>query len=186
MKPENILLHDNLQVKILDFGISKLLSPKQSILFTTLRGTRSYLAPKWLTSTAISDKIDVYSYGMVLLEIVKGIRNNCNREIYFPLFALKMHEQGKYLELADPRLEGRVRSEEIEKLVQIALCCMHKEPVLRPAMAGVVGMLEAGLAFGEPRVESLNYLRSNGGHNEFVLFPDSLAYISSQQVLEEF
>jgi serine/threonine protein kinase len=77
VKPENILLHDNLQVKISDFGISKLLSPEQSALFTTLRGTRGYLAPEWLTSSPISDKADVYSYGMVLLEIVRG-RKNCS------------------------------------------------------------------------------------------------------------
>ncbi|KAK6150814.1 hypothetical protein DH2020_015746 [Rehmannia glutinosa] len=72
IKPENILLHDKSQVKISDFGLSKLLSPEQSGLFTTLRGTRGYLAPEWLTSTSISDKTDVYSYGMLLLEIIRG------------------------------------------------------------------------------------------------------------------
>uniref|UniRef100_A0A2N9GPH6 Receptor-like serine/threonine-protein kinase n=1 Tax=Fagus sylvatica TaxID=28930 RepID=A0A2N9GPH6_FAGSY len=183
VKPENILLHDNLQVKISDFGLSKLLNPDQSALFTTMRGTRGYLAPEWLTSSAIYDKVDVYSYGMVLLEIVRG-RKNCSlqtwshstknsssegsasstssiselRPIYFPLFALQMHEQRRYLELADPRLEGRVTSEEVEKLVRIALCCVHEDPMLRPTMANVVGMLEGGLALGEPRVESLNFL----------------------------
>uniref|UniRef100_A0A2N9GH19 Receptor-like serine/threonine-protein kinase n=1 Tax=Fagus sylvatica TaxID=28930 RepID=A0A2N9GH19_FAGSY len=183
VKPENILLHDNLQVKISDFGLSKLLNPDQSALFTTMRGTRGYLAPEWLTSSAIYDKADVYSYGMVLLEIVRG-RKNCSlqtwshstknsssegsasstssiselRPIYFPLFALQMHEQRRYLELADPRLEGRVTSEEVEKLVRIALCCVHEDPMLRPTMANVVGMLEGGLALGEPRVESLNFL----------------------------
>ncbi|KAJ8618942.1 hypothetical protein MRB53_015128 [Persea americana] len=81
---------------------------------------------------------------------------------YFPLFALEMHEQGKYLELADPRLEGRVASEQVEKLVRIALCCVHEEPMLRPSMATVVAMLEGGLPLGEPRVESLNFLRFYG------------------------
>lgn len=211
VKPENILLHDDLQVKISDFGISKLLSPEQSTLFTTMRGTRGYLAPEWLTSSAISDKIDVYSYGMVLLEIVSG-RNNFSAEInsppgpiYFPLFALEMHEQRKYLELADARVEGRVTSEEVEKLVRIALCCVHEEPALRPAMASVVGMLEGGLPLGEPRVESLNFLRFYGrgfteistiegsdGQNEFDINTtsqsatsgsyNSLSYISSHQV----
>uniref|UniRef100_A0A2N9FK57 non-specific serine/threonine protein kinase n=1 Tax=Fagus sylvatica TaxID=28930 RepID=A0A2N9FK57_FAGSY len=77
VKPENILLHDNLQVKISDFGISKLLSHEQSTFYTALRGTRGYLAPEWLTGSPISDKADVYSYGMVLLEIVTG-RKNCS------------------------------------------------------------------------------------------------------------
>nr|DAD24538.1 TPA_asm: hypothetical protein HUJ06_026002 [Nelumbo nucifera] len=75
VKPGNILLHDQFQVKISDFGLSKLLTSDQSSLFTTMRGTRGYLAPEWLTGTAISDKTDVYSYGMVLLEIVRGRRN---------------------------------------------------------------------------------------------------------------
>ncbi|OMO62593.1 hypothetical protein CCACVL1_22730 [Corchorus capsularis] len=185
VKPENILLHDHFQAKISDFGLSKLLSPEQSSLFTTMRGTRGYLAPEWLTNSAISEKTDVYSFGMVLLELVSG-RKNCSLKsqshsiidtnsgggnsssssvtglVYFPLFALEMHEQGRYLELADSRLEGRVTSKEVEKLVRIALCCVHEEPALRPSMATAVGMLEGSIPLGQPRVESLNFLRFYG------------------------
>lgn len=175
VKPENILLnyHNYLGVKISDFGLSKLLTPEQSGLFTTLRGTRGYLAPEWLTSSAISDKIDVYSYGMVLLEIVRG-RKNCSlqdsrddkndnddereRVVYFPLHALEMHKKGRYLELVDPSLEGRVRREEVEMLVRIGLCCVHEDPSLRPTMANVVGMLEGGIPLANPFVKSLNFL----------------------------
>ncbi|KAJ6337439.1 hypothetical protein OIU76_007170 [Salix suchowensis] len=82
--------------------------------------------------------------------------------VYFPLFALEMHEQGNYLELADPRLEGRVTSEEAERLVRVALCCVQEEPLLRPAMVSVVGMLEGGTPLGQPRIESLNFLRFYG------------------------
>lgn len=185
IKPENILLHDQFQAKISDFGLSKLLTPEQSSLFTVMRGTRGYLAPEWLTNSAISEKTDVYSYGMVLLELVSG-RKNCAPQsqgqsiqdsasdggqsslssspglIYFPLFALEMHEQGKYLELVDPRLERRVTKEELEKLVRIALCCVHEDPSRRPNMASVVGMLEGVVPVGQPRVESLNFLRFYG------------------------
>lgn len=184
IKPENILLHYHFQAKISDFGLSKLLTPEQSSLFTTMRGTRGYLAPEWLTNSAISEKTDVYSFGMVLLELVSGRRNCSPRSqshsmdsnssgvpsssssasalVYFPLLALEMHEQGKYLELADPRLEGRVTNEEVEKLVRIALCCVHEEPAIRPNMVSVVGMLEGGIPVGQPRVESLNFLRFYG------------------------
>ncbi|CAI0395485.1 unnamed protein product [Linum tenue] len=188
VKPENILLQDQFQAKISDFGLSKLLGPEQSSLFTTMRGTRGYLAPEWLTNSAISEKTDVYSYGMVLLELVSG-RKNCSIKsaspsqggghsttttttssssaqfggmVYFPLVALEMHEQRRYVELADARLEGRVRSEEVEKLVRVALCCVHEEPCLRPSMVSVVGMLEGGISLGEPRMESLNFLRFYG------------------------
>ncbi|CAK9139386.1 unnamed protein product [Ilex paraguariensis] len=202
VKPENILLHGQSQVKISDFGLSKLLSPEESGLFTTMRGTRGYLAPEWLTSSAISDKTDVYSYGMVLLEIVRGKKNcslqtqshrseddhshrgNNSCQVYFPLFALEMHQERRYSDLADPRLEGQVTNDEVEKLVRVALCCVHEEPMLRPTMSSVVGMLEGVLPIGEPRVlpigeprvDSLKFLRFYGrrfteastieGHNE--------------------
>ncbi|KAL3640473.1 hypothetical protein CASFOL_015441 [Castilleja foliolosa] len=234
VKPENILLHDNSQVKISDFGLSKLLSPEQSSLFTTMRGTRGYLAPEWLTSSSISDKTDVYSYGMVLLEIVRGKKNSSVQQmpsnnnnnnnnssttdssslsstgsasvhqlVYFPLYALEMHEAGQYLELVDPRLAGRVRSEEVERLVRVALCCVQEEPNLRPSMSNVVGMLEGLMPVGDPRMESLNFLRFYGrrftetsrggeGANEYVVnrepmtnstsLYNSLSYLSSQQV----
>ncbi|XP_058217428.1 G-type lectin S-receptor-like serine/threonine-protein kinase At5g35370 [Rhododendron vialii] len=185
IKPENILLHDHFQAKISDFGLSKLLSSELSGLFTTMRGTRGYLAPEWLTGSAISDKADVYSYGMVLLEILSGRKNfslqrrsECMKDegggggysssssgqgiVYFPIFALEMHEQGRYMELADPRLEGRVTSEDVEKLVRVALCCAHEDPTLRPNMVSVVSMLEGDIPSGQPKLESLNFLRFYG------------------------
>ncbi|XP_065023121.1 G-type lectin S-receptor-like serine/threonine-protein kinase At5g35370 [Musa acuminata AAA Group] len=184
VKPENILLHDGGQVKISDFGLAKLLSPEQSGLFTTMRGTRGYLAPEWLTNAAISDRTDVYSFGMVLLEIVHGRKNRsggseeCEEEEegsgsgwssaaaagggYFPLVALEGHEEGRYLQLADQRLEWRVREEEVARVVKLALCCLHEEPWLRPSMAVVVGMLEGNMEVWEPKVESLNFLRLYG------------------------
>ncbi|XP_021810757.1 G-type lectin S-receptor-like serine/threonine-protein kinase At5g35370 [Prunus avium] len=231
VKPENILLHDRFQAKISDFGLSKLLTTEQSSLFTTMRGTRGYLAPEWLTNSAISEKTDVYSFGMVLLELVSGRKNTLRLQshslnnsssgggqsssssgsalVYFPLFALEMHEQGRYLELADWRLEGRVTSEEVEKFVRVALCCVHEEPALRPNMNTIVGMLEGGIPLGQPNLQSLNFLRFIGrGFTEAsmieegteqidrVLYPEASAspttttmdsryyfsYVSSQQV----
>ncbi|GLT73505.1 hypothetical protein SLA2020_453590 [Shorea laevis] len=125
--------------------------------------------------------------------------------VYFPLLALEMHEQGKYLELADPRLQGRVTREEVEKLVLVALCCLHEEPMLRPNMVNVVGMLEGGTSLVQPVIESLNFLRFYGRRftevstimepNSSMSYPlanasasttrgfhTSFSYISSQQI----
>ncbi|XP_051127057.1 G-type lectin S-receptor-like serine/threonine-protein kinase At5g35370 [Andrographis paniculata] len=217
VKPENILLHDNLQVKVSDFGLSKLLTREQSGFFTLMRGTRGYIAPEWLTNTAISEKTDVYSYGMVLLEIVSGKKNfflqpDCDydgnspfseyehRQVNFPLCALEMHLERRYLELVDPRIMGRVTCEEVEKLVRVALCCVHQDPNLRPSMSDVVRMLEGLQALAEPRTESLNFLKfydpaalvENNVEREVVLqrqetsYPkvpkNSFSHMSSQQV----
>ncbi|KAJ3695909.1 hypothetical protein LUZ60_001286 [Juncus effusus] len=180
VKPENILLDDHGEVKIADFGLAKLLTPEQSGLFTTMRGTRGYLAPEWLTNTAISDRTDVYSFGMVLLELVRGKKNRSEHvsdgewsastsgakpsdHAYFPLVALQKHEQKSYEELVDPRLEGKeIMVSEVERLVKTALCCLHEDPSLRPSMTLVVAMLEGTMEVWEPRVESLGFLRMYG------------------------
>ncbi|KAJ3700264.1 hypothetical protein LUZ61_003969 [Rhynchospora tenuis] len=184
VKPENILLDDEgktTQVKIADFGLAKLLTPEQSGLFTTMRGTRGYLAPEWLTNTPISDRTDVYSFGMVLLELIHGRKNRservtdadsnisststestCTKSEYFPLIALEKHEGKNYADLADPRLEGRVDVSELERMVKTALCCLHEDPGLRPNMTSVVAMLEGTMEVWEPRTEALGFLRVYG------------------------
>ncbi|CAD6263759.1 unnamed protein product [Miscanthus lutarioriparius] len=75
IKPQNILLDASFVPKIADFGMAKLLGREFSRVVTTMRGTVGYLAPEWISGTPITPKIDVYSYGMVLLEIVSGKRN---------------------------------------------------------------------------------------------------------------
>ncbi|KAF0898715.1 hypothetical protein E2562_009326 [Oryza meyeriana var. granulata] len=200
VKPENILLADSGQVKISDFGLAKLMSREQSALFTTMRGTRGYLAPEWISNAAISDRADVYSFGMVLLELIHGRKNRGEQEEvninvavaagsgehsdwpsgwssamtstasgtsgggdeYFPMVALELHEQGRYLDLVDARLEGRVDEAEAARTVSIALCCLHEDPALRPSMAAVVRILEGSVPPPEPRVEALGFLRLYG------------------------
>ncbi|KAG2631132.1 G-type lectin S-receptor-like serine/threonine-protein kinase At5g35370 [Panicum virgatum] len=174
VKPENILLDDRGGVKIADFGLAKLMSPEQSGLFTTMRGTRGYLAPEWLTNAPITDKADVYSFGMVLLEIVRGRKNSKKQQeeegsspehhqcFYFPALALELHEQGRYAELVDPRLEGRADVAQVARVVRTALCCLHEDAALRPTMAVVSAMLDGSMDAGEPRPELLRYLRMYG------------------------
>ncbi|KAG2622485.1 G-type lectin S-receptor-like serine/threonine-protein kinase At5g35370 [Panicum virgatum] len=179
VKPENILLDDRGGVKIADFGLAKLMSPEQSGLFTMMRGTRGYLAPEWLMNAPITDKADVYSFGMVLLEIVRGRKNSSNSKKqqqqeeeesspehhqwqYFPALALELHEQGRYGELVDPRLEGRADVAQVARVVRVALCCLHEDAAKRPPMAVVSAMLDGSMDAGEPRPELLRYLRMYG------------------------
>jgi serine/threonine protein kinase len=75
IKPENILLDENFCPKVSDFGLAKFMGREHSHVVTMVRGTRGYLAPEWISNRPITVKADVYSFGMLLLEIVGGRRN---------------------------------------------------------------------------------------------------------------
>jgi serine/threonine protein kinase len=75
IKPENILLDEDFEPKIADFGLAKLLSREAGAqILSRVHGTRGYIAPEWALNLPIIGKADVYSYGVVLLELVKGIQ----------------------------------------------------------------------------------------------------------------
>ncbi|OVA00488.1 Protein kinase domain [Macleaya cordata] len=167
VKPENILLDENFRALVSDFGLSKLMGRDESRVYTTVRGTRGYLAPEWLLEHGISEKSDIYSYGMVLLEIVGGRRNvrlegdgeNSQRKwSYFPRIVVEKMKEGKLMEIVDERLLGREGSEvsvpvderEVKTLVHVALWCIQEDPRRRPSMARVVDMLEGRLKVENP------------------------------------
>lgn len=154
IKPENVLLDDNYQAKVSDFGLAKLMTREQSHVFTTLRGTRGYLAPEWITNYAISEKCDVYSFGMVFLEIIGGRRNfdlnESSEKRYFPSYAFKMMEEGKPRDAFDPKLKVDAKDEKILTAIKVALWCIQEEMYLRPPMNTVVQMLEGHLAVPQP------------------------------------
>ncbi|KAL4296015.1 hypothetical protein GQ457_12G020190 [Hibiscus cannabinus] len=150
IKPENILLGDNFLAKVSDFGLAKLMTREQSHVFTTLRGTRGYLAPEWITNYAISEKSDVYSYGMLLLEIIGGRKNfdpaESSEKSYLPSYAFKMLKEEKLREILDSRLSLEGEDESVYTAIKVALWCIQEDMHLRPSMTKVVQMLE-GLSF---------------------------------------
>ncbi|KAF5816296.1 putative protein kinase RLK-Pelle-SD-2b family [Helianthus annuus] len=95
IKPHNILFDESWTAKISDFGLSKPLSPNQSGTLTSVRGTRGYLVPEWFRNTLISTKVDIYSFGVVLLEILC-----CTSRMGIDVIGLnpKREELGEYLE----------------------------------------------------------------------------------------
>ncbi|XP_078158765.1 G-type lectin S-receptor-like serine/threonine-protein kinase At2g19130 isoform X2 [Carex rostrata] len=110
IKPENILVNANFCPKIADFGLAKLLGRDFSRALTTVRGTIGYLGPEWICGQPITKKADVYSFGMMLFEIISGKRNTekfQNPECtYFPLYAAMKTRQGEIVCLLDDRLQG--------------------------------------------------------------------------------
>ncbi|EXC05931.1 G-type lectin S-receptor-like serine/threonine-protein kinase [Morus notabilis] len=156
IKPENILLDENFSPKVSDFGLAKLMGREHSKVFTMVRGTRGYLAPEWVTNRPITVKADVYSYGMLLLEIVGGRRNldmSYDAENFFyPGLAFKELTNGMPLEAGDRRLEGAVEEEELIRALKVAFWCIQDEVIMRPTMGDVVRMLEGSMDANMPPI----------------------------------
>ncbi|XP_019237899.1 PREDICTED: G-type lectin S-receptor-like serine/threonine-protein kinase LECRK2 [Nicotiana attenuata] len=144
IKPQNILLDELLTAKISDFGLAKLLMPDQTRTFTGVRGTRGYLAPEWQTNTPISVKVDVYSYGIVLLEIICCRRNI---EVYVTKIEEIQLSKWAYSCLVESEIDKLVGSEDVDKntlerMISVAIWCIQDEPALRPPMKQVLQMLQ--------------------------------------------
>ncbi|XP_047064310.1 G-type lectin S-receptor-like serine/threonine-protein kinase At2g19130 [Lolium rigidum] len=149
IKPENILLDASFAPKIADFGMAKLLGRDFSRVLTTARGTAGYLAPEWICGVAITPKADVYSYGMVLLEIISGRRNSrpscaCDgyHDDYFPVYVARKLLQGDTGSLVDHRVYGDVNLDEAQIACKVACWCIQDNEFDRPTMGQVVHILE--------------------------------------------
>ncbi|WVZ69338.1 hypothetical protein U9M48_018138 [Paspalum notatum var. saurae] len=144
VKPENILLTRDFEAKIADFGLSKL-SKRDSVSFnvTHMRGTMGYMAPEWALNLPINAKVDVYSYGVVLLEIVTGSRVSSEitiEEIDFMQFVQEVKQmlaRGGELDMVDARLKGHFNHEQATVMVKIAVSCLE-ERSKRPTMDQIV------------------------------------------------
>ncbi|CAL9114130.1 unnamed protein product [Musa textilis] len=150
IKPQNILLDQEFNPKISDFGLAKLCSKERSaVSMTAARGTMGYMAPEVFlgSNKTVSHRSDVYSFGMVLMEIVGGRKNTADEgenaaQIYFPEWIYNQLKQGEELRL----VTGSVEDAEIaKKLTMLALWCVQWRPVDRPSMKAAVQMLEGSL-----------------------------------------
>ncbi|XP_009601700.1 G-type lectin S-receptor-like serine/threonine-protein kinase At5g24080 isoform X1 [Nicotiana tomentosiformis] len=149
IKPENILLDENFCPKVSDFGLAKLMVREHSHVVTMVRGTRGYLAPEWISNRPITVKADVYSYGMLLLEIIGGRRNldmTCDADDFFyPGWAYKEMTSGTPVKVVDRRLKGAVEEKEVMRALIVAFWCIQDEVSNRPSMGEVVKMLEGSV-----------------------------------------
>ncbi|XP_047055253.1 G-type lectin S-receptor-like serine/threonine-protein kinase At2g19130 [Lolium rigidum] len=149
IKPENILLDASFVPKVADFGMAAFVGRDFSRLLTTFRGTAGYLAPEWLSGVAITPKIDVYGFGMVLMEIVSGKRNSSETFTsssydaeYFPVEAISKLHEGDVRCLVDPQLNGDFDVEQVKRVCKVACWCIQDNESDRPTMGEVVWVLE--------------------------------------------
>ncbi|XP_031105373.1 G-type lectin S-receptor-like serine/threonine-protein kinase At2g19130 [Ipomoea triloba] len=185
IKPENILLDSELCPKVADFGLAKLMGREFSRVLTTMRGTRGYLAPEWISGVAITAKADVYSYGMMVFELISGSRNAEHSEDgkvkFFPSWAAQtVLEGGDILGLLDPKLDRIADIDEVSKLCRVAFWCIQDDEHQRPSMGQVVQILEGVLEVNQPPIpRSLQVFADNEEH--IVFFTESSSSQSSSQ-----
>ncbi|KAK9268004.1 hypothetical protein L1049_010442 [Liquidambar formosana] len=144
VKASNILLDAKLCPKISDFGLAKLYDDAKTHLSTRVAGTIGYLAPEYAMRGHLTEKADVFGFGVVALEILSGRPNTDNsldtQKKYLLEWAWTLHESGRSLDLVDPRLTAFDESE-AARVIGVALLCTQSSPMTRPPMSRVVAML---------------------------------------------
>ncbi|XP_054789731.1 probable LRR receptor-like serine/threonine-protein kinase At1g56140 isoform X3 [Prosopis cineraria] len=149
VKASNILLDHELIPKISDFGLAKLYDDKMTHISTHVAGTIGYLAPEYAMRGRLTEKADVFSFGVLALEIVSGRPNSDSsleeEKMYLLEWVWQLHENNCIVELVDPRLSSDFNEEEVNRMVGISLLCTQSSPLLRPAMSRVVAMLSGDI-----------------------------------------
>ncbi|XP_010939267.1 proline-rich receptor-like protein kinase PERK15 [Elaeis guineensis] len=159
IKTANILLDNKFEAMVADFGLAKLNSDNNTHVSTRVMGTFGYLAPEYASSGKLTEKSDVFSFGVMLLELITGRRPVDNTRAFMedslvdwarPLLSRALSD-GDFDELIDPRLENDYNAMEMQRMIACAAACVRHSARRRPKMSQIVRALE-----GDTSLEDLN------------------------------
>ncbi|XP_022728793.1 PTI1-like tyrosine-protein kinase At3g15890 [Durio zibethinus] len=164
IKASNVLLDSDFEPLVADFGFAKLIPEGVSHMTTRVKGTLGYLAPEYAMWGKVSDSCDVYSFGILLLELVTGrkpiekLPGGVKRTI--TEWAEPLIAKGRFKDLVDPRLRGNFDENQLKQTINVAALCVQSEPEKRPNMKEVVSMLKGYDRRGklmQTRMDSVKY-----------------------------
>nr|POE60267.1 putative lrr receptor-like serine/threonine-protein kinase [Quercus suber] len=131
-----------------DFGLAKLYDDKKTHISTRVAGTIGYLALEYAMRGHLTEKADVFAFGVVALELVSGRPNSDSsleeEKIYLLEWAWQLHENNREVDLVDSKL-SEFNEEEVKRLIGVSLLCTQASPTLRPSMSRVVAMLSGDI-----------------------------------------
>lgn len=155
IKAANILIDNQYEAKVADFGLAKLSADDNTHVSTRIMGTFGYLAPEYASTGKLTEKSDVFSFGVVLLELITGRRaveidsDDDSLIDWATPVLIQASNGGSFDEMVDPRLEGNYNKDEMHRMVACAAACLRHAAKRRPKMSKIVRVLEGDVSLDD-------------------------------------